>query len=65
MKGEQSGRRATRKRGQPHLLTAFKIRDDPLDDVFVKPLLVLVLRLFKLGGEFLPVIESGADLTKG
>lgn len=53
-----------RKRGQPHLLTLFKIRDDPLDDVFMKPLLVLVLRLFKLGGEFLPVIEGGADLRK-
>jgi len=47
-----------------HLLTSFKIRDDPLDDVFMKPLLVLVLRLFKLGGEFLPVIEGGADLER-
>lgn len=57
--GEELG-----KRGQPHLLTFFKIRDDPLDDVFMKPFLVFVLRLFKLDGEFLPVIEGGADLRK-
>jgi len=46
-------------------LTSFEIRDDPLDDVLVKPLLVLVLRFFKLGREFLPVLEGDADLRKG
>ena len=43
LKGKQSERGAAKKKRRLHLLTSFKIRDDPLDDVFVKPLLVLVL----------------------